>query len=98
MTATATAEATGVDNVLQVLKEANNNKDSNSREYNLVVDLTSNELGQSHLFDKWKTLNDEDLDLLHDFLDQLVQLDEAYPGGLRQYILKAKKLLEGESD
>lgn len=73
----------GLERALKVLET------TSTKQHSLVLDLTSEEFGQSHMFDKWK--NDESIKELG---DQLEQLDAAYPGGLRQYIVKAKKLLE----
>ena len=49
-------------------------------------------VGQGHLFENWAPpgIHDEDKQRL---LAQLQSLDANYPGGLRQYTLKARELL-----
>lgn len=58
--------------------------------FDLVKDLCTEELGQSHLFENVTG------DKLEDLISQLVTLNSAYPGGLRGYIMKAKELLKSE--
>jgi hypothetical protein len=69
----------------------------NQTQHKLLVDLCSKELGQTHLFEEWNKSDKVSPSVLRQMGDQLEQLDKAYPGGLRDYILKAKKLLEGVS-
>ena len=64
------------------------------QQHDLLNDLCSAELGQSHLLDAW---TNNDTNKLRQLGAQLEKLDAAYPGGLRQYIAKARKLLESES-
>jgi hypothetical protein len=69
--------------------------DDNKKQHGLLVDLCSEELGQSHLFAEWNKSDKVSPSVLRQMGDQLEVLDNAYPGGLREYILNAKKLLEG---
>jgi hypothetical protein len=72
-------------------------QDSSSKQHGLLSDLTSEALGQAHLFDALDGLGDEEFATrLKELGTQLEELDGAYSGGLRQYILKARKLLEGK--
>jgi hypothetical protein len=72
-------------------------QDSSSTQHGFLSDLTSEALGQAHLFDGLDDLGDEEFATrLKELGNQLEELDSAYPGGLRQYILKARKLLEGK--
>ena len=64
--------------------------DNSERE--LLEDLCSEELGQSHLLDGYS--NGVDDDRLRSLCSQLIKLNRGYPGGLRSYILKARKLLQ----
>ena len=73
--------------------------DEDSQEqHKLLVDLCSQELGQTHLFERWKDARNVSPSLIRQMADQLLQLDKAYPGGLRAYILNAKKLLKGSKE
>lgn len=58
----------------------------------LLEDLCSEEFGQSHLLDAYS--KDGDDEKLRGLCQQLLKLDGGYPGGLRSYITKAKKLLQ----
>jgi hypothetical protein len=70
--------------------------DEDSKEqHELLVDLCSKELGQTHLFEEWSDAKHVSPSLIRQMADQLLELDKAYPGGLRAYILNAKKLLKG---
>lgn len=69
--------------------------DDNKRQHSLLVDLCTDELGQSHLFDGWSKSDKVSPSILRQMGDQLEALDNSYPGGLRAYILEAKKLLSG---
>lgn len=69
-------------------------KDS-PKQHALIKDLCSEELGQSHLFEKWIAAGSVPPSEIRDLASQLESLDKSYPGGLRSYILKAKKLLKG---
>lgn len=60
----------------------------------LLLDLCSEELGQSHLFEHSSGTDDIGPSIRR-MGAQLEELDNAYPGGLRAYILNAKKLLKG---
>jgi len=62
----------------------------------LLEDLCSEELGQSHLLDA--DSQDDDDGKLRGLCQQLVKLNGGYPGGLRSYIEKAKKLLKDSKD
>ena len=59
---------------------------------NLLQDLCSEEFGQLHLLDAYS--KDGKDEYLRGMCEQLLKLDGGYPGGLRSYIKKAKKLLE----
>ena len=50
------------------------------------------DLGQAHLFSEWPAAGTDD-DRKVALLQQLKQLDESYPGGLKAYIASARKLL-----
>lgn len=71
------------------------------KELALLKDLCcSSELGQGHLLDGYRTAvasnhggDDTVKDQLKSLAKQLMKLDSAYPGGLRNYIIKAKQLL-----
>ena len=63
----------------------------------LLEDLCSVELGQSHLLDAY-CQGDADDDKLRGLCSQLLKLNGGYPGGLRSYIEKAKKLLQDSKD
>ena len=58
----------------------------------LLEDLCSEEYGQSHLLDAYS--QDNDGGKLAGMCRQLLKLDGGYPGGLRSYVNKAKKLLQ----
>jgi hypothetical protein len=58
---------------------------NNPRQHQLISDLTSEELGQAHLFDAWDNVEDNTEKLI-EMGKQLDQLNSAYPGGLR-YVL-----------
>lgn len=60
-----------------------------SEQADLIEDLCSEELGQSHLFTTGANIKE--------LAAQLEKLDGSYPGGLRSYILKAKELLKSKS-
>ena len=60
----------------------------------LLEDLCSEELGQAHLLDAYCEGGSVDDDKLRSLCQQLVKLDGGYPGGLRSYVQKAKKLLQ----
>jgi len=66
----------------------------------ILEDLCSEELGQSHLLDAY--CNDGGGDAGHDKLrvlcSQLMKLNGCYPGGLRFYIQKARKLLKDSKE
>jgi hypothetical protein len=67
----------------------------------LLEDLCSEELGQSHLLDAYCAQDggaDADADKLRGLCSQLLKLNGGYPGGLRSYIEKAKKLLQDSKD
>ena len=49
-------------------------------------------VGQGHLFENWAPPGIDDEDKVK-MLNQLVQLDSNYPGGLRAYTLNARELL-----
>ena len=61
----------------------------------LMLDLCSEELGQSHLFEGWSEAEKVSPSVLRQMGNQLESLNESIPGGLRQYILNAKRLLKG---
>ena len=61
----------------------------------LMLDLCSEELGQSHLFEGWSEAEKVSPSVLRQMGNQLESLNESIPGGLRQYILSAKRLLKG---
>lgn len=56
--------------------------------------LCSDELKQSHLFRHWGEEGDASPAVKRQFVEQLEELDNAYPDGLKGYILNARKLLE----
>jgi UDP-sugar pyrophosphorylase len=56
----------------------------------------SNDCGQSHLLDAHRKTNDQAK--LQALAAQLLKLNSAYPGGLKGYIQKAKKLLQDSKD
>ena len=58
----------------------------------LLEDLCSEEYGQLHLLDAYA--KDSDDEKLRGLSQQLLKLDGGYPGGLKSYITKAKKLLQ----
>ena len=58
----------------------------------LLEDLCSEEYGQFHLLDAYA--KDSDDEKLRGLSQQLLKLDAGYPGGLKSYITKAKKLLQ----
>ena len=69
----------------------------------LLKDLCSDEYGQSHLLDGYRSSSGGDGDdaAASDLKDnvrrlarQLAKLDTGYPGGLKNYIVKARQLLE----
>eukprot|EP00934_Nitzschia_sp_Nitz4_P008011 Nitzschia sp. Nitz4//scaffold165_size50357//3008//5415//NITZ4_007013-RA/size50357-processed-gene-0.1-mRNA-1//1//CDS//3329538108//8001//frame0 len=62
-------------------------------QFELVKDLCSEELGQTHLFEKWLGEDDVPASEIRGFSASLEKLNKSYPGGLRAYILNAKKLL-----
>ena len=62
----------------------------------LLEDLCSEEFGQSHLLDAYG--KDGDDEKLRGLCEQLLKLDGGYPGGLRSYVTKAKKLLQDSKD
>mmetsp|Transcript_7309 Transcript_7309/g.16521 ORF Transcript_7309/g.16521 Transcript_7309/m.16521 type:complete len:323 (-) Transcript_7309:31-999(-) len=62
----------------------------------LLEDLCSEEFGQSHLSDAYRQDGDEEK--LRGLCRQLVKLDGGYPGGLRSYVQKAKKLLRDSKE
>ena len=64
----------------------------------LMLDLCSEELGQSHLFEGWSEAEKVSPSVLRQMGNQLESLNESIPGGLRQYILSAKRLLKGTCD
>ena len=57
----------------------------------LLEELCS-EYGQSHLLDAYA--KDSDDEKLRRLSQQLLKLDGGYPGGLKSYVTKAKKLLQ----
>ena len=72
-------------------------QESSADKHALLRDLVSEDLGQSHLLEAFDAIIDDDQQFstkLNEMMTQLVQLDKAYPGGLKEYIHKAKKLLE----
>eukprot|EP00980_Cylindrotheca_fusiformis_P008654 scaffold1844_cov124-Cylindrotheca_fusiformis.AAC.3 len=78
-----------LDKALKILK------DSSSTQHELLSDLTSEEMGQTHLLDGFEDLGDDEFAArLKELGSQLEELNSGYPGGLREYITKAKKLLE----
>jgi hypothetical protein len=68
-----------------------------SNQKQLMVDLCSSEYGQLHLFEKWDQTKADKVSpaMLRQMANQIMSLDESYPGGLREYIKTAKKLLAG---
>ncbi|GAA0141033.1 hypothetical protein LIER_02270 [Lithospermum erythrorhizon] len=60
------------------------------KQVELAKDLV--EMGQSHLFEHWSEPGVDD-DEKRLFLDQLIRLNESYPGGLKSYIKTARELL-----
>lgn len=65
----------------------------------LMLDLCSIECGQLHLFEKWDQSKPDKVSpaVLRQMANQIESLDESYPGGLREYIKTAQKLLAGTS-
>jgi hypothetical protein len=62
----------------------------------LMMELCSKEAGQSHLFKNWFDVKDGvSTSVIVQMAVQLESLNEAYPGGLKEYIIKAKQLLSG---
>ncbi|CAN0177881.1 unnamed protein product, partial [Discosporangium mesarthrocarpum] len=55
------------------------------------------DLGQDHLFDSWPGpgIGDEDKRRL---MDQALELDAKYPGGIATYVTKARRLLKEAAD
>lgn len=81
----------GLEKALQILK------DSSPAQHDLLSDLTSEEMGQAHLLDAFDHLGDDEFATsLKELGSQLEELNSGYPGGLHEYIIKAKKLLESE--
>eukprot|EP00967_Tisochrysis_lutea_P096178 scaffold140698_cov33-Tisochrysis_lutea.AAC.5 len=70
------------------LERSTNAEGLSTREAALVADLV--ELGQGHLFEDWPPGPHEGKQRL---MAQLLQLERAYPGGLRAYIAHARMLL-----
>jgi UDP-sugar pyrophosphorylase len=62
----------------------------------LLKDLCSDELGQSHLLDGYRKT--ASIDGIRQLANQLTKLNDSYPGGLRGYILTARKLLQDSKD
>ncbi len=48
--------------------------------------------GQTHLFSAWKA--GEDVAAKHAFFEQVRGLERGYPGGVAQYVINARKLLQ----
>ena len=72
-------------------------QESSPEKHALLRDLVSEELGQAHLLKAFDAIVDDDETFskkLNQMMAQLDELDKAYPGGLKEYIYKAKKLLE----
>jgi hypothetical protein len=65
----------------------------------LMLDLCYSEYGQLHLFEKWDQSKSDKVSpaVLRQMANQIMSLDNSYPGGLRAYIKTAKKLLAGTS-
>ncbi|CAJ1951410.1 unnamed protein product [Cylindrotheca closterium] len=71
-------------------------QESSPEQHFLLKDLVSADLGQSHLLDPFEAIVDDDDKFstkLKAMMSQLEELDGAYPGGLKEYVHKAKKLL-----
>lgn len=71
-------------------------QESSPEQHALLRDLVSEDLGQSHLLDAFDAIVDDSVKFpikLKGMMDQLEELDGAYPGGLKAYIAKAQKLL-----
>lgn len=68
-----------------------------SKQTMLMLDLCSSEYGQLHLFEKWDESKPDKVSpaVLRQMATQIESLDASYPGGLREYIKTAKKLLAG---
>ena len=64
----------------------------------LLEDLCSEEFGQFHLLDAYCQDDGGDEEKFRGLCRQLVKLDGGYPGGLRSYVQKAKKLLQDSKD
>ena len=70
------------------------------KELTLLKELCSDEYGQGHLLDGYTSSNSDDAaatdlkDNVRRLAKQLVKLDMGYPGGLKNYIIKARQLLE----
>lgn len=76
---------------------------SNDFERELLEDLCSEELGQSHLLDGYGNGDGgngsgSDDGNLRSLCSQLIKLNRGYPGGLRSYILKARILLQDSKE
>lgn len=67
-------------------------------QYDLIADLCSEELGQSHLFQPWVDASSLKSKDVQELCTQLEKLNASYPGGLRGYILKAKELLKNSKE
>ena len=52
-----------------------------------------NGLGQQHIMAQWPAAGSADVEK-RQCLEQLLQLDASYPGGLAAYVASARKLLE----
>lgn len=64
----------------------------------LLKDLCSDELGQSHLLDGYRKDPSNSVDGVKNLASQLLKLDGGYPGGLRSYIINARRLLQDSKD
>lgn len=67
----------------------------NSEESSIYQKLI--DLDQAHLFQHWPPKGTKDKEK-HQQMQQLIQLDKAYPGGLETYLNNAKKLLQDSKD
>ena len=72
-----------------------NAKHLNDKEQNLLCDLVSN--GQAHLVTGWPAAGTED-EGKRRLVEQLVRLDETTPGGLVDYIKRARSLLRSSKE
>ncbi len=81
--------------MMKIIEDHFKNGFFSNDEYNLIIELIK--LEQEQLFSSWDPIGIND-DKKKNMLNTLINIDNAYPGGIAGYLTKAKQLLHGAKE